>query len=264
VTTHVLEKLIANSPSKAAVKTSLEVTSRQQHSQQSTRSSGICKPPLSLGHKPHPFRKHTVNFTTTTPTPKITARIMSLSPRRPDRQAQSAYSDSTENDGNSDDVRRRAYDLLNRMGGPDSEEDVKEWPLSPAANKRGVQYSSYQQGATEDQFMSSQGHDGPRSTTTSFTLESGSSSISSIAESLVNCVSGACKLASSEVLSQPASILRTGYHSLRTVVIPEAEERWFSSRSQTTTPYAPVVSGTYQTVDVSQTYRGRYSDSPSG
>lgn len=147
----------------------------------------------------------------------------------------------------SDDVRQRAYDLLNRMGGPDTEEEVKEWPQSPAEAKKSMHYSSYQQGDNPDR---------PHS---DFSLNGGSSSSFSLAESFVNCVSGACRMASSEVISQQASILRNGYNNLRTVVIPEAEDRWFASRSKT---YEPI-SGTFQTVNVSQGFRGRYSDHPS-
>jgi hypothetical protein len=174
------------------------------------------------------------------------------------RRSDDSSLDDQGNEGTSDDVRQRAYDLLNRMGGPDSEEDVKEWPQSPAAAKRQAGYSSYQQGHTADDPISrSRTQQGnffsPR------TFSEGSSSFS-LAESFVNCVSGACKLASSEVLSQPAAVLRTGYDSLRTVVLPEVEDRFFASRSKT---YAPV-SGTYQTVDVSQGCRGRYSDTPQG
>ena len=165
-------------------------------------------------------------------------------------------------ESSSDDVRQRAYDLLNRMGGPDSEEDVKEWPQRPTATKqRPVQQfsSSYQRGSAapgSDHEPLSGSHD--RSTQNFL----GSSSSISLTESFVNCVSGACKVASSEVFSQQASILRTGFHNLRTVVLPESEDsRWYASRQSRT--YTPI-SGTFQTVSVAQTYRGRYSDMPQG
>lgn len=198
---------------------------------------------------------------------------MSNSPRRSDKLAGSpsdghhpTLNDSEES--SCDDVRQRAYDLLNRMGGPDSEEDVKEWPQRPAATpKRPAQQysSSYQRGAAVGGSGSGSGSDheplsGSHGRTTSNLL--GSSSSISLTESFVNCVSGACKMASSEAFSQQASILRTGYHNLRTVVMPESEDtRWYASRQSKT--YTPI-SGTFQTVNVAETYRGRYSDTPQG
>lgn len=153
-------------------------------------------------------------------------------------------------------IRQRAYDLLNRMGGPNDEDDVKEWPRSPAESKEAYRYSSYQQQQQQQPAgQSSQDH-------RSSTIESRASShrsASSFAEVFVHCVSDACKVASSEILTQQASVLRTGYDTLKSVVIPEAEDRLFASRSKEYTP----VSGSFQTVDIPLGYRGRYSDNPS-
>ncbi len=165
--------------------------------------------------------------------------------------ASSASSNSDDDDAL--EIRQRAYDLLNRMGGPNPDEDVKSWPRSPAENKEAYRYSSYQQ-----QSAGQSSRDNHSSSAINSPPANSRSSASSFAEVFVHCVSDACKVASSEILAHQGSVLRTGYHSLKSVVIPEAEERLFASRSQT---YAPVT-GSFQAVDIPGGYRGRYSDNP--
>jgi hypothetical protein len=163
----------------------------------------------------------------------------------------STASQSSEGEEDAQEIRQRAFDLLNRMGGPGDQDDANEWPQSPQRTRQSLAstYSSYQQQATGEPSRSGI----PASVhTDASSRSSASSASSSFTEVFVSCVSDACKMASSEVL-------RTGYDNLKSVVIPEAEDRWFASRNKT---YAPV-SGTYQTVDIpTQGYRGRYSDNP--
>lgn len=150
--------------------------------------------------------------------------------------------DKSDDDGL--EIRQRAYDLLNRVGGPEAGGNEKQWPESPSASNHSYQYSSYQQQAAGE--ASRDSFSAPLRPTPR------SSASSSFTEVFVHCVSDACKMASSDVL-------RSGYDSLRSVVIPDAEERFFAARSRNS--YAPV-SGTYQTVDIPQGYRGRYTDDP--
>lgn len=163
---------------------------------------------------------------------------------------------SSNSDEDAQEIRQRAFDLLNRMGGPSEKDDVNEWPQSPEAARQS--YSSYQQQASGEPSRSSSSIPASIRVQSDSSSRSSASSASSFTEVFVSCVSDACRMASSEILSQQGSVLRTGYDSLKSVVIPEAEDRWFASRSKT---YAPV-SGTYQTVDIPQGYRGRYSDNP--
>ena len=164
---------------------------------------------------------------------------------------------SSDSDEDALEIRQRAYDLLNRMGGPNTEEDVKTWPRSPAENKEAYQYrySSYQQ---QEQLAGQPSRDRVSSPIISRAPSRSSTSTSSFTEVFVNCVSDACKVASSEILGHQASVLRTGYDNLKSVVLSEAEDRLFASRSKTYTP----VTGSFQTVDIPVGYRGRYSDNP--
>lgn len=173
--------------------------------------------------------------------------------------ANASSSSSTDSNSDSDEdaleIRQRAYDLLNRMGGPNNEEDVKTWPRSPADNKEAYQYrySSYQQ---QEQVAGQSSRD--RVSSPIISRAPSRSSTSSFTEVFVNCVSDACKVASSEILAHQGSVLRTGYNNLKSVVISEAEDRLFASRSKTYTP----VTGSFQTVEFPVGYRGRYSDNP--
>lgn len=173
--------------------------------------------------------------------------------------ASTSSASSSDSEEDALEIRQRAYDLLNRMGGPNSEEDVKTWPRSPAENKEAYQhrYSSYQQQQPlEQQTAGQSSRDGVSSPIIS--RAPSRRSTSSFTEVFINCVSDACKVASSEILSHHGSALRTGYDSLKSVVISEAEDRLFASRSKTYTP----VTGSFQTIDIPVGYRGRYSDNP--
>ena len=154
---------------------------------------------------------------------------------------------ASSSDGDAQEIRQHAYDLLNRMGGPAEDVEDKEWPQSPGENKQPFRYSSYQQ---QPQVEASRAKFSSPSISNART--SASSSSSSFTEVFVHCVSDACKMATSDVL-------KTGYDSFKSAVLPEAEDRYFAARSQRT--YAPV-SGTFQAVDIPQGYRGRYSDNP--
>ena len=201
---------------------------------------------------------------------KITVRLLS---NRNSNTHNDSYNNSNKNSNafmstgsssseDAQEIRQRAFDLLNRMGGPTAHDDVNEWPQSPQlAAKQPYTYSSYQQ-HQQQQFSTCNPSTRSGAIPASIQLpadsssrSSASSSSSSFTEIFVNCVTDACKMASSEVL-------RTGYHNLKSVVIPEVEDRLFASRSNTTTTYAPV-SGTFHTVEIpTQGYRGRYSDHP--
>jgi hypothetical protein len=81
-----------------------------------------------------------------------------------------------------------------------------------------------------------------------------SSSSWSFVEGFAQCVSEACKLGASEIVSQQKNILQSGYRTIKRVVVPEVEERILGSTSS----HGPT--GSYQTVNVPKAYQGRYSD----
>lgn len=164
-------------------------------------------------------------------------------------------------------IRQRAYDLLNRMGKPE-EEDAQEWPENPqVASRPTTTYSSYQQGQATGEGTSPMAHNGGRRNSLSGNRDSlgslnspsglhpSSSASSSVVDIFVRCVSDACKTASSEILNHQGAILWSGYESIRSVVAPEVEERWFAANRSYDS-----VSGNYQNVDVGAGYQGRYSD----
>lgn len=164
-------------------------------------------------------------------------------------------------------IRQRAYDLINRMGGPTEQNADDEWPEGPeAGSSPTLGYSSYQQGQGAGEVNSPIAFSGSGNSLAGNRdslgglnsppgLRRSSSASSSVVEVFVQCVSDACKTASSEILNQQGAILRSGYESIKSVVAPEVEERWFAANRSYDN-----VSGNYQTVNVGPGYRGRYSD----
>eukprot|EP00934_Nitzschia_sp_Nitz4_P009334 Nitzschia sp. Nitz4//scaffold168_size48592//26689//27168//NITZ4_007051-RA/size48592-processed-gene-0.37-mRNA-1//-1//CDS//3329538324//9324//frame0 len=142
-------------------------------------------------------------------------------------------------------VRQKAYDLLNRLGGPTESDDKQEWPQSPpqVATPQAYQhnYSSYQQ-----QTAGETSGIRPARLSTDSSVSSHSSG-STFVDTFVVCVSDACRVASSEIFSQQGTMLRSGYQSLKSAVSSAAMPE--------------DVSGSYQTVRMPQRgYGERYRD----
>lgn len=172
---------------------------------------------------------------------------------------------SVDNDkGTPLEIRQHAYDLLTRMGGPSEKEDKSEWPQSPPEVAKMQSYQQQQESSYQHQ-TSGEGSSGRRFPDSHYGSAriADSSTSGSFVEVFVHCVSDACKVASSEILSQQGAILKTGYESFKSAVSsgPGAGGggRFPSSSVRT---YEPVT-GSYHSVAMpSHGYQGRYSDNP--
>jgi hypothetical protein len=169
--------------------------------------------------------------------------------------------DNDENDEDLIKIRQKAFELINKAGGP-SDEDRKsrQWPQSPdklqyshqSAGERSSAsapnyQSPYQQSSSSQaqrQFQQSSYYNGPaQSAHVADKL--------SVTELFVNCVSDVCKVSSSEIVKTGVSILSSGYQSIA---------------NYRDTP----ISGSYDPIDTSQhgygngngsnRMRGRYRD----
>jgi len=133
---------------------------------------------------------------------------------------------TTQNDKNDEDVddedvlkiRLKAFDLINKAGGP-SGEDRKKWPQSPqklhyhhqqqtAGEHSSASYQSpYQQSSAGG--TSSGNYPSYHSPSAAHTAEK-----LSVTELFVNCVSDVCKVSSSELMQQGAALISSGYQSI--------------------------------------------------
>ena len=174
-------------------------------------------------------------------------------------------------------VRLRAFNLLNDLGGPDRDDAEAEqnWPqrpslTSPIHHKKpnATVPSSYHDAAQSSYQQSSAVQPSFQNSSSSLSAqhyndeggyhyqEDRLRSSSGFVDGFVHCVSEACKMGASEIVSQQATYLKAGYQTLRSVVVPEVEERVMRAASS----HGPT--GSYQTVQIpSNAYQGRYSDS---
>jgi hypothetical protein len=138
-------------------------------------------------------------------------------------------------------VRQRAFDLLNRMG-PEADDDENTWPLSPAKGPRLI--SSYQHGADH--------RIGDAAREAAYHVEEDEDSWGGAAavQGFVQCLSDACKMGAAEIVSQNASFARSGYQTLKSVIVSEAQDR-MSSSSSVERPR-----GSFESVPVATYHRG--------
>ena len=124
--------------------------------------------------------------------------------------ARAADTASSTSSGDALEVRQRAFDLLNRMG-PATDDDESNWPRSPRISSYQNPDYQYQDASPayevdddddDDDHLGAWGVQG-----------------------LVQCVSDACKLGASEILSQNAAFAHSGYQTLKSVIVAEAQDR---------------------------------------
>ena len=194
-----------------------------------------------------------------------------------DDDSDSSSSSEEEEDDAALQVRLKAFELLNQLGGPegDDSEAGQNWPqrpslTSPIHHKKpnATVPSSYHDAAQSSYQQSSAVQPSFQNSSSSLSAqhyndeggyhyqEDRLRSSSGFVDGFVHCVSEACKMGASEIVSQQATYLKAGYQTLRSVVVPEVEERVMRATSS----HGPT--GSYQTVQIpSNAYRGRYSDS---
>jgi hypothetical protein len=123
---------------------------------------------------------------------------------------------SSTSSGDALEVRQRAFDLLNRMG-PAADDDENTWPRSPSKAGPRILLSSYQ---NADHSAATAAREA------AFHVEEDEASWGgAVVQGFVQCVSDACKLGASEIVSQNASFARSGYQTLKSVIVAEAQDR---------------------------------------
>lgn len=113
-------------------------------------------------------------------------------------------------------IRQKAFDLINKAGGPSGEEDKKQWPQSPkkyhyAHQQSAGESSSYQ---SPYQQSSSSSAEAARQQSSHHAQAAHTADKLSVTELFVNCITDVCKVSSSEIVNQGMSILSSGYQSL--------------------------------------------------
>jgi hypothetical protein len=119
-------------------------------------------------------------------------------------------------------IRQRAFELINKAGGP-SEEDKnsQQWPQSPQKYHYYQQQQQQQQSAGESSsyrspYQQQQQH--TSSSTAAYQQQQYPAAHTadklSVTQLFVNCVTDVCKVSSSEIVSQGMSLLSSGYQSI--------------------------------------------------
>lgn len=211
-----------------------------------------------------------------------TSLDFAIPPQCPQSSRSSASSDSVVSNSSSSseeeaalDIREKAFELLNKAGGPESTEDRSNWPQRPSLTSptrpprmppnnhrsshptttNAPSYGSYQNSSTTTTTTTARSQEeGYYYQNDDFSFPRSDSFLGMVGDKFVVCVTEACKLGASEIISQHTSFVKSGYQKVRGIVIPEVEEQ-IMRRTATHGP-----AGTYQTVDLPQSYQGRYSD----